>query len=186
MDGVEQNYKKAVPYWKKLAAAGDAEACFNLGYLHYYGYGVEKDLEKAFEWDLCAAQRGLPQGQYQVGLAYARGEGVPEDVSRGVEWINQAAEQGFEPAQQWLDNLSYFLYEGPDLGEAGIGRVESLLHLKRRAEGGSAAAQYLYASFCEEHPEKIGEDCDAEYWYQKAAEQGVEAAIKKLKERDKK
>lgn len=185
-DGVEQDYQKAALYWKKLAAAGDGEACFNLGYLYYYGYGVEKDLQKAFEWDLCAAQRGLPQGQYQVGLAYVRGEGVPEDISKGIEWIRQAAEQGFEPAQKSLDNFSYFLYTGPDLGEAGIGRVESVPHLKERAEQGSAAAQYLYASFCEQRPQNAGEACDADYWYQKAAEQGLEPAINKLKERNKK
>ncbi len=185
-DGIKQDYKKAVPLWKKLAAAGQGEACFNLGYFYYYGYGVQQDLEQAFAWDLCAAQRGLPQGQYQVGLAYIRGEGVPEDVSQGMQWIQQAADQGFEPAQQWLSTASYFLYTGPDLGEKGIGKVESVPHLKKRAEEGSAAAQYLYGSLCEQKPDVVGEPCDADFWYQKAAAQGLEAAIEKLKTRAKK
>ena len=55
-----------------------------------------------------------------------------------------------------------------------------------RAEEGSAAAQYLYGSLCEQKPDVVGEPCDADFWYQKAAAQGLEAAIEKLKTRAKK
>jgi hypothetical protein len=46
------DYGAAIEYWKKAAELGDADAHFELGVMHKYGYGVEKDEEKAVYYSL--------------------------------------------------------------------------------------------------------------------------------------
>lgn len=183
-DAVTQDYKKAAFYWRKLAASGtDAQACFNLGYLYYYGYGVAKDVHRAFEWDLCAAQAGLAQGQYQVGQAYLNGEGVSVDMVQALSWLEKAAAQGYEPARQLLENISYYVYQGPETGAKSVGHIESAAELQKRAEAGDPGAQYLYGSLCESVLRANAVPCDPLIWYQKAAAQGLAAAQEKLRSR---
>ena len=43
---------------KKRAAAGDAEAQFNLGANYWYGLGVEQNYEEAVKWWRLAAEKG--------------------------------------------------------------------------------------------------------------------------------
>ena len=181
-DGIKQDYKEAAKYWKMLAEADNARACFNLGYLYYYGYGVPQDYRRAFEWDLRAAQLGLPEGQYQTGMAYLRGEGVAVDGVKGLQWVEKAAGQGYAPAAELMETADYYVYIGPDVGEESPGRAGSVIDLKKRAEAGEASAQFLYASLCKNVLRKQGDPCDAEFWYRKAAAQGLEAAKAELKE----
>ena len=180
--GITQDYQKAAYYWQKLAEKADPTACFNLGYLYYYGYGVPKDLRRAFEWDLCAAQGGLAEGQFQVGQAYLNAEGVAADWAKGLQWLEEAAAQGYGPALEKLKSVSYYVYQGPDVEQETSGRVSSIEELKERAEAGEAAAQYLYGSLCQEKLRPAGQECDPVFWYQKAAAQGLPAAQEKLKD----
>ena len=56
--GVEQDYKKAVEWYKKSAEQGNAVAQCNLGVGYVIGQGVEQDYKKAVEWYEKAAMQG--------------------------------------------------------------------------------------------------------------------------------
>lgn len=49
-DGNEKDYQKAVEYYQKAAALGNAMALNNLGMCYEHGYGVTQDYEKAKEY----------------------------------------------------------------------------------------------------------------------------------------
>ena len=48
--GVPQDYKEAVKWWKLSAEQGDADAQFNLGGMYGKGQGVPQDYASAHMW----------------------------------------------------------------------------------------------------------------------------------------
>ena len=62
--GVEQDYKKAVEWYRKAAEQGHADAQNNLGFMYYTGQGVEQDYKKAVEWYRKAAEQGHADAQF--------------------------------------------------------------------------------------------------------------------------
>ncbi|HED17231.1 MAG TPA: hypothetical protein ENI64_10530 [Gammaproteobacteria bacterium] len=54
----EFNYDKAITLLNTMAAQGDANAQYALGYMYYYGFGVVHDETIALEWIKKAAARG--------------------------------------------------------------------------------------------------------------------------------
>ena len=63
------DYKAAVDTWRPLAAAGDADAQFNLAQAYKLGRGVPVDLPMATEWFRKAAVQGHAQAIDNYGLA---------------------------------------------------------------------------------------------------------------------
>lgn len=175
-DGIAQDYQQAKKYWEKLSAQGNLRARFNLAHLYYNGYGVEKNLRRAFELDRSTAMDGMPEAQYQVGQAYLNGDGVEVDGVAGMQWIEKAAAQGYGPAVEHMKTAAYYEYTGPDVGYASKGRVISPAELKKEAQAGDPAAQYLYAQLCGQVLYKTGEECNPLEWLEKAAAQGLKAA----------
>ena len=114
-DGVSKNTAKAIDWYQKAAALGNADAQYALG-LCYAELGlwnaglsmtdcanaVPKDDAKADEWLQKAAVQGLARAQYSLGQRYRLGEGVPQDAGRAFEWTKSAAIQGMPNAQAWL------------------------------------------------------------------------------------
>jgi len=60
--GVRQDYKEAVKWYKKAAEQGYARAQFNLGLMYSQGQGVRQDLSIAKELFGKACDNGLQQG----------------------------------------------------------------------------------------------------------------------------
>ena len=56
-DGVPQNAKTAVKWYKLAAEQGYASAQFNLGVMYYTGNGVPKNHKTAVNWYRLAAER---------------------------------------------------------------------------------------------------------------------------------
>jgi TPR repeat protein len=52
------DYATAQRLWRPLAALGDADAQFNLGYIYWIGQGVPKDFVLAYMWFNLAAASG--------------------------------------------------------------------------------------------------------------------------------
>ena len=90
---------------KKRAAAGDAEAQFNLGANNWGGLGVEQNYEEAVKWWRLAAEQGDADAQLNLGVCYYEGTGVEEDLEEAVKWWRLAAEQGDEKAKEVLEKL---------------------------------------------------------------------------------
>lgn len=56
--GVTQDYKQAVNWYKKAAEQGHAGAQHNLGFVYAEGQGVTQDLKLAYVWSSLAASQG--------------------------------------------------------------------------------------------------------------------------------
>ncbi|MDA0231664.1 MAG: tetratricopeptide repeat protein, partial [Proteobacteria bacterium] len=52
------DHKVALQHWEPLAARGDTEAQFYLGWMYFKGKGISRDLKFAYMWTNLAASRG--------------------------------------------------------------------------------------------------------------------------------
>ena len=115
--GVEQNYVKAIEYYKKaMLYSNDVEydADYRMGECYYYGRGVEQDYNKAIGWYREAANDNNLRGggknvnaQYALGVCYERGHGVKQDYHEAVKWYKKAAERGHTKAQYAIGRCYY-------------------------------------------------------------------------------
>ena len=106
-DGVPQDYKTAVKWWRLSADQGNAGAQHNLGVMYEKGQGVPQNHKTAVKWYRPAAEQGFADAQYNLGVMYSKGQGVPQDYKTAVKWYRLAAEQGFASAQHNLARMYY-------------------------------------------------------------------------------
>ena len=106
-EGVEQDYKEAVSWYRKAAEQGDSAGQVGLGYMYAEGEGVEQDYKEAVSWYRKAAEQGDADAQYNLGYMYAEGEGVEQDYKEAVCWYRKAAEQGDALGQNKLGFMYY-------------------------------------------------------------------------------
>ena len=104
VDAASRNdYAAAVKLWQGPAAAGDADAQYNLGMAFKNGLGVTADLARAEELFRKAATQGHVDAGDQYGLLLfqtgRRREALP--------WLESAAEHGEERAQYVLGTAHY-------------------------------------------------------------------------------
>ena len=93
-DGVPQDYKEAV-YWYRLAAEQEhVDAQYNLGVMYNNGNGVPQDYEEAVRWYQLAAEQGHSKAQGNLGVMYAFGNGVMKDYVYAHMWGNIASMNG--------------------------------------------------------------------------------------------
>jgi len=92
-----------------LAKAGDAEAQYHLGLLHYAGKGVPENERKAVELLKSSAERGNVNAMYQLGNAFTFGNDTPRLVAdadtEAAQWYYKAAKLGNADAQYSLGLL---------------------------------------------------------------------------------
>lgn len=187
--GIEQNYKKAIEWYKKAAEQGYVDAQFHLGNMYCIGLGVVQDLEKAFEWYKKAAEHGIVYAQYSLGAMYERGKGVEQNYEKAFEWYKKAAEQSYVDAQY---NLGIMYEHGQGVKQnlekaiecfkiaAENGNQSAIEWYKKAAEQGNVYAQYDLGTMYERGKGVERDSTKASEWYEKAAEQGNEDAIKAL------
>lgn len=97
------NYGKAVGEWRAPAAAGDADAQFNLAQAYKLGRGVTMDMKLAEDWYRKAALQGHEQAQANLGLVlFQKG-----DRKGAMPWIKLAADRG-EPRAQYVLGTAHF------------------------------------------------------------------------------
>lgn len=90
---------QALPYLKKAALTGDAEAAYQLGQIYSEPqYGLT-DLNQAYGYYLISALGGHMKGQYQLAKMYVVGRGVPQDYRSAFVWLGRSAKQGYVLAQ---------------------------------------------------------------------------------------
>ena len=106
-DGVDAwqkgDYASAVAQWKGPAAAGDADAQFNLAQAYKLGRGVPLDLGVAQSWFRKAAEQGHEQAQANLGLIlFQQG-----DRAGAMPWLQKSADRG-EPRAQYVVGTALF------------------------------------------------------------------------------
>lgn len=97
------DYKAAVDIWRPLAAAGDADAQFNLGQAFKLGRGVAANLPTATEWFRKAAAQGHSQAIDNYGLALFQ-DGKKTEA---LPWLEKSAARGERRAQLVLGTMLF-------------------------------------------------------------------------------
>ena len=106
-----QHYATAMRAWYDLAAAGDAQAQHNIGYLYEEGLGVTQQYDAAMEWYRRAADGGLAEAEHNLGMMYVEGRGAVKSWAQGLIYFRKAAEKGLTESR-YMIALSYFEGEG--------------------------------------------------------------------------
>jgi uncharacterized protein len=107
--GVPQDYKEAVKWFRLAAEQGFAIAQSNLGAMYEKGTGVPQDYKEAVKWYRLSAEQGFANAQHNLGVMYHTGQGVPQDYKEAVKWYRLSAEQGIADAQS---NLGVMYHTG--------------------------------------------------------------------------
>ena len=162
----EQDYTTALPWCRKEAEQGNADAQFTLGEMYSEGKGVKQDYAEAFKWWSKAAEQGNTRAQAQLGWMYSGGKGVKQDYAEAFKWWSKAAEQGYGYAQF---NLGLMYASGEGVPQDPTKAFE---WMQKAAEQGNAFAQenlgLMYYG-----GEGVKQDyVEASRWWQKAASQG--------------
>lgn len=87
---VPLNVKPYVEFVRKRAENGNANAYFELGWMHHHGKGVPKDAATAAVWYRKAADQGDARAQFNLGVIYTLGEGVTRDLVQAHRWFKFA------------------------------------------------------------------------------------------------
>jgi len=164
-DGVPQDYKEAVRWFRRAAEQGYDLAQFQLGMLYVTGEGVPQDYKEAMRWIRLAADQGLADAQHALGLLYYRGEGVKQDYAEAARWYRLAADQGYALAQF---NLGQLYYDGNGVSQD---YTEALRWYRLAAEQGYAAAQLELGRLYENGHGVKQDYVEAARWYRLAADQ---------------
>jgi TPR repeat protein len=86
-------YEEAVTMWQDLAAAGDAQAQFNLGLMYHGGLGLPRDESEAVKLYEMAAEGGYPAAQEYMVVGYEEGWfGLPQDSAKAYYWRGMLAQ----------------------------------------------------------------------------------------------
>ena len=87
--GVEQDQKKAVSWYKKASDAGCSIAMSNLGYAYFYGNGTAVNMQLAYKYFSMAEQRGEWDAINKLGDMYRDGLYVPKDERMAFSFYNK-------------------------------------------------------------------------------------------------
>jgi localization factor PodJL len=148
------------------AAAGDANALFEIGARFSDGRGVQADLAEAAKWYRLSADRGLAPAQYRLGNLLEKGTGIERDLDQAVSYYRRAAEAGNASA---MHNLAV-LYASGAAGQPDY--AEAVSWFRNAADLGVADSQFnlaiLYA-----RGNGVRQDLEESYkWFGVAAKDG--------------
>ena len=163
---------RACELYKLAADQGHHIAQYNLGTMYEQGKGVIESDTFAFKYYEMSAAQGYANAQYNVGIYYASGTGVEHSFTKAKEWWTKAAAQGHEEA---IANLKVW-----DV----LPNSEDFKYYQLSAIQGDTDAQCKVGT-C--YANGIGVErsfTKAREWWAKAAEKGLEDAIKCLKTLD--
>ena len=65
--GVPQDSKEAVKWYRLSAEQGNVDAQFNLGFMYNEGHGVQQDYKEAEKWSRLAAEQGDAIAKFILG-----------------------------------------------------------------------------------------------------------------------
>jgi TPR repeat protein len=92
--GVPQDYKAAVRYYRLAGDQGNVIAQLSLAVLYREGKGVRQDFQEAIRWFRLAADQGNACAQYSLAVLYHNGRGVTRDLQEAIRWYRLAADLG--------------------------------------------------------------------------------------------
>ena len=106
-EGLPQDYKQAVYWYKKSADQGNAIAQYNLGIMYYNGEGVAQNYKKAYVWKSLAAAQGHKKAAHNINIIAKKlsSRQLYEAQELAAEIQYRLYGHGVSPATQNLENL---------------------------------------------------------------------------------
>ncbi len=92
--GVKQDKKKAMDFFKIACDNDDAKGCSGLGLIYAQGQGVKRDNQKALSLFKKACDGGNMEGCYNLGYMYDKGKGTKQDDIKSLEYYTKACNSG--------------------------------------------------------------------------------------------
>ncbi len=172
--GIPQNHKKAVQWYRMAAEQGFAAAEYELGLMLVDSKALETNYVEAAKWLSRSASRSYSPALYVLGLLYSSGKGVRRDIDQAIKLWRDSALLGHAEAQYKLGSIYYQgLVVSKNDGEA-------LKWFGKAAAQGFALAQYQLAYM---YQHGIGTQLNfplAMKWYGLAADNGISDASQAL------
>jgi len=165
--GLTQDMKEAVKWYRMAAEQGDYEVQYNLALMYYNGEGIEKNNKEAVKWFRKAAENGLEDAQFDLGILYYRGNGgLLQDKKKAAKWFEKTAELGHSLGQY---NLAQMYNNGEGIEKDN---KEAVKWYRMAAEQGHAPSQYNLALMYYNGEGIEKNNKEAVKWFRKAAELG--------------
>ena len=105
----QQNFAKAIEWYKLAAEQGHADALNNLGVMHYFGEGVMQSYSDAARLYRKAAEKGHLHAQMNLAFMFFAGEGMPANYVESYAWYSVADRQGVFEAKDAVMSISILL-----------------------------------------------------------------------------
>lgn len=153
-----KDYDGAFSNFQQAAQLGYPVAMNNLSVCYAKGYGTPVNRVEAFRWMKAAADQGYPDSYYPLAQKYRLGDGTPMDLETALVWAKRAQQDAPEDrpqAQQLIEELN--------------GLIASNQGQQPLSELDQGIQHYTAGQFLE-----------AFALFQKAADQGVPAAMHNL------
>jgi len=90
----QDDFETALRLYEPLAAQGEPQALYRLGYMYSNGEGVAADPQLAIGYYRAAAQADHAVAAYCLAACYALGHGVEQDFEQSRQWYQRAAANG--------------------------------------------------------------------------------------------
>lgn len=174
--GVTQSDEKALYWYQKGVASGNAWSAYSLGACYSDEVlGLKFDWDKHNElWEKAAQHedyywlyRSIAE-RYRDGIKY-----VSQDYDEAFKWYSKGAKRGDSIALAQINNIGAKFVNGHGVTQD---YKEAVKWFRKAAEHGYALAQYNLGSKYYEGEGVIQDYKEAVKWYRKAAEQGLSKA----------
>lgn len=155
----------------ELRKSQTAANYLKLARMHEKGIGTDRDLGQAFDFYLEAAKQNQPEALFKVANFYCLGlqDVIDPDPVRYVEFLCKSADRKYPPA---ICDYAFQLLIGTSHIPRDEAKAEEMLKLMANPPHNFAEAQYRLAGLYEQK----GNGRQAVQYYQKAADQGIQAA----------
>lgn len=171
-NGVEQDYSKAIRYYRRAEIHDDPMAQYSLGVMYTNALGVNQDDNRAFEYYRKSAEQGVGPAMFSLGEMYYYGQGCEKNDQQAVYWV-QKAEKEYKDSNIYI-TLALILKDSKDDAVRDLDRAFE--YIQKAVNMGSEIAFNLMGIFYENG---IGIEQDykkAFKYYSLAAEKGMEDA----------
>lgn len=92
--GIDQDYAKAVKYFKLAADQAWVDGQLQLGTMYFSGLGVQRDYKQAVKYFQLASQSGHVLAFYNLAQMHSTGTGMMRNCHTATELYKNVAERG--------------------------------------------------------------------------------------------
>ncbi|KAJ9132976.1 HCP-like protein [Pleurostoma richardsiae] len=165
-EGVEQNFDRALFWFDRGIAQGDAQSQYGMGLLLLHGYGIPQSTARAIDLFKASADQDWSFSQVELGVLYLD-RGGPDDVRIANDYFELAARYGNIEAQYYLAEMIHH----------GVGRDKACNEAMRYYKSVAEKGEPLVSSWTEANQAYDDGDYELAFLgYLHAAEEGYEAA----------